>query len=213
MLLCGDIHPNPGPVRYPCGVCNRPVAKNHRAMQCDECDTFVHIKCDGLNAKDYELFSKHKWLSWECWKCRLPNLSDSFFALDFETSNYFDTLSDGETTDIENEHHHPHPSNKMPSKTNSKTPKQSTKSQKIQNLRMMTVNVRGLNSTQKQLQFQELVEEHDHPDIICGTESHLDNATTNESLHPEYDFEREDREYGGGGVFIAIHKRWLSDPK
>ena len=134
-------------------------------MQCDECDTFVHIKCDGLTAKDYELFSRHKWLSWECWKCRLPNISDSYFALDLETNNYFDTLSDDVILDIENVNH-PVQENKTPTSTNSKTPKQGKKTQKIQNLRMMTVNVRRLNSISKQLQFQELVEEHDHPDII-----------------------------------------------
>ena len=28
LFVCGDVSLNPGPIRHPCGVCNRPVAKN-----------------------------------------------------------------------------------------------------------------------------------------------------------------------------------------
>ena len=38
LILSGDIQVQPGPVKCPCGICARPVASNHRALQCDRCD-------------------------------------------------------------------------------------------------------------------------------------------------------------------------------
>ena len=31
LLLSGDIASNPGPVKFPCGICNKPVRKNQRS--------------------------------------------------------------------------------------------------------------------------------------------------------------------------------------
>jgi hypothetical protein len=38
LLLCGDIATNPGPIKHPCGLCSRAVAKTHRAVLCETCD-------------------------------------------------------------------------------------------------------------------------------------------------------------------------------
>ena len=46
--LSGDVHSNPGPIKYPCHACQRPVANNHRAMGCESCGIWVHIKCGGV---------------------------------------------------------------------------------------------------------------------------------------------------------------------
>ena len=43
LLASGDINPNPGPVRNPCSVCSRPVARTHRSIQCDDCRYKCHI--------------------------------------------------------------------------------------------------------------------------------------------------------------------------
>ena len=43
-------------VAYPCGVCNRAVAKNHMAIECDICKKWIHIKCNLLNKSDYTTF-------------------------------------------------------------------------------------------------------------------------------------------------------------
>ena len=40
-------------VAPPCGKCNRRVAINHKAIQCDVCDKWIHIKCNGLKNSDY----------------------------------------------------------------------------------------------------------------------------------------------------------------
>ena len=53
LLLSGDVQQNPGPVKFPCRECKKPVAKTHYALQCDQCDQWVHYKCEGLTRKQY----------------------------------------------------------------------------------------------------------------------------------------------------------------
>ena len=47
-------------VQLPCLVCNRAVAKNHRTVQCDLCDSWVHIACNNLNVYTYQTLQKGK---------------------------------------------------------------------------------------------------------------------------------------------------------
>ena len=54
LLLCGDILPNPGPPRYPCGVCNRSVRANDKALLCDTCGKWFHIECTRVSPDDYD---------------------------------------------------------------------------------------------------------------------------------------------------------------
>ena len=37
LLLSCDVELNPGPVRFPCSVCYKPVRVDQRALQCDVC--------------------------------------------------------------------------------------------------------------------------------------------------------------------------------
>jgi hypothetical protein len=45
LIISGDISLNPGPVKNPCGLCAKPVAKNNRAVLCEGCNYWWHIKC------------------------------------------------------------------------------------------------------------------------------------------------------------------------
>ena len=38
-------------IKYPCTVCGRSVAKNHKALQCDYCDQWFHLKCNLIDKK------------------------------------------------------------------------------------------------------------------------------------------------------------------
>ena len=52
-MLSGDIELNPGPPRYPCGVSSRAVAKTHRAVLCDVCEVWQHIRCVNIAPSEY----------------------------------------------------------------------------------------------------------------------------------------------------------------
>ena len=41
-------------VKQPCGICLKAVAKIHSATQCDLCDKWIHIKCNGIDKLTYE---------------------------------------------------------------------------------------------------------------------------------------------------------------
>ena len=64
-------------------------------------------------------------------------------------------------------------------------------------LKIMTVNCCSLCSTGKRLDFGSLL--HDNqPDIVCGTESHLENDITTSEVFPKgFDIFRKDRSLGG----------------
>ena len=44
LILSGDINLHPGPVKYPCSVCAKPVRK--RIISCKKCGLWLHKKCD-----------------------------------------------------------------------------------------------------------------------------------------------------------------------
>ena len=61
-------------VQYPCKICCKPVASNHKSVQCDHCNIWVHIKCNKINKQTYELLKKDKttWYCIDCTKNILP---------------------------------------------------------------------------------------------------------------------------------------------
>ena len=52
-----------------CPVCSKKVAKNHKAILCDLCNTWVHIKCNQLSSDDYEQFKMNPNLNFTCLQC------------------------------------------------------------------------------------------------------------------------------------------------
>ena len=195
-LLAGDINPNPGPIKYPCSVCGKPVAKNHRALQCDQCDTWVHIKCDNppMAPKEYEIYTNHSHLSWECPSCKLPNLSDSFFSEhELNLSNSFSVLSDN---------------TQMESDTESNT----TYDKEPGTVRFMTMNCMSLRRENRWTALNSIINTY-HPDIVHLTETHLDNSISSSEVlqgNDEYVTCRKDRNGHGGGVMIMTHRKFIS---
>ncbi len=55
---------------YPCGACNRNVAKRMRAIQCDICNFWTHIKCDRIEPSHYEILKKSDSLHHYCKRCK-----------------------------------------------------------------------------------------------------------------------------------------------
>ena len=56
------------PTRIPCGICLKPVAKNHIAVNCDHCDFWIHIKCNKINTQTNNLLLNDK-SAWYCLAC------------------------------------------------------------------------------------------------------------------------------------------------
>ena len=44
ILTLGDIQTNPGPTKDPCSICLKTVTSRHRAVSCDSCNLWSHIK-------------------------------------------------------------------------------------------------------------------------------------------------------------------------
>ena len=46
------------PAKFPCKICNNPVAKSHEAVECDNCGLWIHIKCNKINTQTYKYLQK-----------------------------------------------------------------------------------------------------------------------------------------------------------
>ena len=66
LLLCGDIQKNPGPPKYPCGLCRKSVKRNQRAIECDECSEWFHTKCIHMTSQTCSDFGADTKLLWLC---------------------------------------------------------------------------------------------------------------------------------------------------
>ena len=55
LTLGGDIQLNPGPIKNPCGICQKSVKCNQRSINCDICNTWFHAvsRCILLTSKEY----------------------------------------------------------------------------------------------------------------------------------------------------------------
>ena len=69
LLLSNGVQSNPGPVRFPCSVCFKPVCVNQRALQCDVCAYWCHCVCCGVDQRRYATFQNAEEFNWLYPKC------------------------------------------------------------------------------------------------------------------------------------------------
>jgi hypothetical protein len=86
ILISGDIAENPGPIKFPCGSCAKPVKKNQKGIQCEDCLFWHHIKCINLPVTDYITLSESS-DSWYCSRCILPECTDSYLEKSLNESD------------------------------------------------------------------------------------------------------------------------------
>lgn len=55
-------------IRFPCAICSKPVNDNHKAICCDYCQSWVHLRCNKLNDTDYT-YLKNSPEKWFCINC------------------------------------------------------------------------------------------------------------------------------------------------
>ena len=63
LLAAGDVESNPGPVQYPCTVCEKPVKGNQRGIMCDGCSQWTHARCGSVGVAEYLLLTADKKIS------------------------------------------------------------------------------------------------------------------------------------------------------
>ena len=71
IMMSGDVHYNPGPIRYLCTKCKQPVKSNQKALQCDFCDHWTHLRCTTITVKEYHILAKcdDQYFCYFCYDC------------------------------------------------------------------------------------------------------------------------------------------------
>lgn len=65
--------------RFPCGICDKNVNLNQNAVFCDQCEKWIHIKCNNTSNSEYETLQKEPDnKQWICIKCTIINNSSTF---------------------------------------------------------------------------------------------------------------------------------------
>ena len=203
LFLCGDIKLNPGPVKYPCGKCSKPVKSNQKGIQCDFCDYWYHTRCLNIDSITYNALANTSCV-WGCTECGLPNYSTTLL------SSVSDLQSPNQHSPPGSEDHIPQiPSPPAVSTPSSPPPHYSTpkrpRSKPRNRMKCMEINCNSILSTERAAIFKATVEHH-APDIIFGCESKLSPDTPTGACFPRgYTIYRKERESGsGGGVFLAV---------
>ena len=77
-----------------CGLYSGDVLNNHKAVQCDKCETWVHNDCSFVTDFQYETMQNSS-CTWICPKCEFFNFSHSIFSeqLNLEDQNRFVPLT------------------------------------------------------------------------------------------------------------------------
>ena len=72
--ICGDVESNPGPafnskIITLCSVCQKNVRSNNRAIECNVCKHWCHIKCGGISLREYRRLQNTQNFDWTCSTC------------------------------------------------------------------------------------------------------------------------------------------------
>ena len=170
-----------------CGLCSDAVLKGHKAVQCDNCDMWIHNECSFIAETQYETVNNTN-CTWICPKCEFFNFSDSFFGeqVNVETENRFVPL-----TKVKKDR-------SLPCGTN--------KSSFISGLKFIGMNINSIRG--KKLELLAFLDFH-QPHVVAIQETKIDSSIATSELFPEtcpYSVYRKDRNIHGGGVKLLVHK-------
>ena len=156
-------------------------------MGCDNCGSWLHIKCCGVTPSQYIAFQKGEGTdSWQCPVCTPGNVSIESSSSDSVSSN----LSD---------HSAPDTAPNLSRPTQRSTPQNPPAGR----LKIAVINVNSIKSRGKQGCFKAFIDDH-NPDIIIACETEITKDTVDEDiLPPKYESIRDDKCDKKHGVLIA----------
>ena len=184
IILCGDVHPNPGPNSRQnqnhqsgpdldpgrCSVCARKMARNHRAMCCDQYELWFHMKCDQMKLSDYKRYRNKQQFNWICPACLRSVLpfTDNSFLSDFDEYYEQEALSDAKKPNADDDN-----SLKQAVTLLNSSPK---------NLKIEHLNICSIRNKMGELRVLQSLCRFD---VIAITETHLDGSISDNHLHIE----------------------------
>ena len=222
ILLAGDICENPGPtsVTHQCSVCQKKVAERHRAISCDICQLWCHIKCGRISIKEYKQMINTLDLVWGCPACNCMNnipqqmgcppclISDSQHELEAQHQQQANRPRPKQMQ--QQQQSAPEKQNEAePTEDNEREVFKALKEKlKCKGLSIGHANVRGLC---KHLNEIKILLENTVLDVLALTETHLNsNISDNELRIDGYSIKRKGRiNREGGGC--AIYYKESSD--
>ena len=187
LIISGDVSLNPGPVKIPCGGCCKAVAKTHRAVLCEACNYWWHIKCESISPSEYNVLGLSE-DPWTCNQCNTYHFSDSFFEDEINLPTSSET---GETSieSIENEISVFEDLIKV-------------RQDHMNKCIISHLNINSLKT--KFIEIKELLVDK-IVDFLIIAETKLDPSYRNSLFEvPGYKLERRDRDSHGGGIAAFI---------
>ena len=192
LLISGGIHPNPGPIKHPCSICDKSVRSNQKAIQCDGCLLWSHCVCNDVDNTSYHYLTTLDSFDWYCTKCLftfLPfnGVSDSFYTIGIENEAGDETTSEGDDQ-------------LLVSKSLFNSNQNHGRS-----INIALINVRSLLSCVDDVWHLVTKEQ---VDLLAVTETWLDDTISDGELCSSgYSIIRTDRNRHGGGVAFMVSNR------
>jgi hypothetical protein len=210
LLRGGDIEANPGPRtrihKNKCTKCEKGVISTSKAVSCDSCNEWTHIRCTGnITNEDYEKLTHIKNFSFFCEGCTLKDLGNGEVVdctqSDSIESNNINVDTSANITQNSND------AFQLP--TESSDDQYQCFSKK--GMHYLHLNARSLLPKISELRH---IANRTKAAVISVTETWLDSSVTNSEINIEgCNIVRRDRNRQGGGVCTYINERYAFSTK
>ena len=183
LILSGDINLHPGPVKYPCSVCAKPVRK--RIISCEKCGLWIHKKCDPT----LKLENNSSSICKPCQNKSHDNLDNVWVEFPFDDDFFGDKEIASSDEKINNDAY----------KTD---PVAEWKAFNKRGLHLIHLNINSLLSKIDELRE---IARKTRATVVGITESKLDGSVLDGEINIDgYELVRSDRNRHGGGVACYI---------
>ena len=220
LMLAGDVSVNPGPrpARYPCGTCCYAVSKGQRAIYCERCLFWIHLKCEPhISIAMYkELGASDE--PWFCSNCTtlinnendecLLRFSDSYFETSFDSTpenysgynfsdSFFDSSISSTSTTAESE------TNDQEDECDYLNECREYRLKHLKNCHFAYLNVNSIRYKMKEVQS---VIHLLQPVVFTAAETKIDDSFTTAQFHINgyHPPLRRDRNANGGGLLTYV---------